>query len=109
MRLHRGYLAATMAKRLTTKEREQRQRAEIAAKRKALDDAADERHIAQGQPSGCGDSSCIVRAPTGMATNGGCRCESPALRTAVRWYRYEFEHGGRLDVKRRVLTTKVDG
>jgi hypothetical protein len=23
---------------------------------------------------GCGDSSCLVKKPTGMATNGGCRC-----------------------------------
>ena len=23
---------------------------------------------------GCGDSSCLVRKPVGMATNGGCRC-----------------------------------
>lgn len=32
---------------------------------------------------GCGDSSCIVAKPSGMATNGGCRCEKPALRRAV--------------------------
>lgn len=24
--------------------------------------------------SGCGDSSCMWVRPTGMATNGGCRC-----------------------------------
>ena len=24
--------------------------------------------------TGCQDHSCIVRPPTGMATNGGCRC-----------------------------------
>lgn len=23
---------------------------------------------------GCGDNSCIVQRPSGMATNGGCRC-----------------------------------
>lgn len=23
---------------------------------------------------GCGDNSCLVRKPRGMATNGGCRC-----------------------------------
>lgn len=23
---------------------------------------------------GCGDSSCVVRKPEGMHTNGGCRC-----------------------------------
>lgn len=108
MQQRRGYHATTMGKRLTAKERDQRERAEIAAKRKALDDADDERHIAQEQPSGCGDSSCIVRAPTGMATNGGCRCELPTVRAALRWYRYEFEHGERLDAKRRELSAKVD-
>lgn len=101
MQLRHGYLAAVMSKRLTAKERDQRQRAEIEAKRKAFQDSADERHIAQGQPTGCGDSSCIVRAPNGMATNGGCRCELPTVRAALRWYRYEFEHGERLDAKRR--------
>jgi len=25
---------------------------------------------------GCGDSSCLVYRPIGMATNGGCRCWS---------------------------------
>lgn len=28
---------------------------------------------------GCGDSSCIIRKPTGMATNGGCRCGKDAF------------------------------
>jgi hypothetical protein len=23
---------------------------------------------------GCGDNSCLVKKPVGMATNGGCRC-----------------------------------
>jgi hypothetical protein len=23
---------------------------------------------------GCGDNGCLIRKPTGMATNGGCRC-----------------------------------
>jgi hypothetical protein len=23
---------------------------------------------------GCGDHSCLFRKPTGMGTNGGCRC-----------------------------------
>jgi hypothetical protein len=23
---------------------------------------------------GCGDSSCLFKRPTGMRTNGGCRC-----------------------------------
>lgn len=25
---------------------------------------------------GCGDNSCIVQEPKGMATNGGCRCSN---------------------------------
>jgi len=24
---------------------------------------------------GCGDNSCLVKKPKGMATNGGCRCK----------------------------------
>ena len=24
---------------------------------------------------GCGDNSCYFRRPTGMGTNGGCRCQ----------------------------------
>lgn len=24
---------------------------------------------------GCGDNSCRFKKPTGMATNGGCRCK----------------------------------
>lgn len=24
--------------------------------------------------AGCGDNSCLVKKPIGMATNGGCRC-----------------------------------
>lgn len=35
--------------------------------------------------TGCGDNSCIVHTPTGMATNGGCRCEERELRRAVQW------------------------
>lgn len=32
---------------------------------------------------GCGDNSCIVAKPTGMATNGGCRCDEQRLKRAV--------------------------
>ncbi len=32
---------------------------------------------------GCGDNSCVVQAPKGMATNGGCRCNERQLRRAV--------------------------
>jgi hypothetical protein len=37
--------------------------------------------------NGCGDNSCEVRAPRGMATNGGCRCEERELRWALRYYK----------------------
>lgn len=33
---------------------------------------------------GCGDNSCVVQTPKGMATNGGCRCDERKLRSAVR-------------------------
>ena len=36
---------------------------------------------------GCGDHSCAVRAPQGMGSNGGCRCDERTLRRAVQWYR----------------------
>lgn len=32
---------------------------------------------------GCGDHSCVVAPPSGMGTNGGCRCDERALRMAV--------------------------
>lgn len=40
---------------------------------------------------GCGDSSCEVRAPEGMATNGRCRCGDTELRRAVQWWRRRAE------------------
>jgi hypothetical protein len=36
---------------------------------------------------GCGDSGCIVARPTGMHTNGGCRCEAFELRRALQYYK----------------------
>lgn len=36
--------------------------------------------------SGCGDNSCQVAQPKGMATNGGCRCDERTLRRALAWY-----------------------
>lgn len=36
---------------------------------------------------GCGDNSCQVAQPRGMATNGGCRCEERELRRALQWYK----------------------
>jgi len=29
-----------------------------------------------GTMHGCGDSMCAIRQPTGMQTNGGCRCST---------------------------------
>lgn len=37
--------------------------------------------------TGCGDGSCIVARPTGMHTNGGCRCDERRLRQAAMWWR----------------------
>lgn len=30
---------------------------------------------------GCGDGSCLIKKPSGMATNGGCRCTRDPLKT----------------------------
>lgn len=43
------------------------------------------------QGRGCGDNSCLIEKPRGMATNGGCRCEPRALRLAVMAYRAECD------------------
>jgi hypothetical protein len=43
------------------------------------------------QGVGCGDNSCLVERPRGMATNGGCHCEPRALRLAVMAYRTECD------------------
>ena len=32
---------------------------------------------------GCGDSLCCIRRPSGMVTNGGCRCPQYHLRRAI--------------------------
>lgn len=37
--------------------------------------------------SGCGDTSCEVRTPSGMATNGGCRCDPREVRWALRYFK----------------------
>ena len=36
---------------------------------------------------GCGDNSCVVAQPKGMATNGGCRCELREVRGALHYWR----------------------
>ena len=54
--------------------------------------------------SGCGDNGCVIRKPSGMATNGGCRCpivgeyspqipvdEKLKLRSAFREYKEELQ------------------
>jgi hypothetical protein len=33
------------------------------------------------------DNSCVCARPTGMATNGGCRCDERKLQQAVQWWR----------------------
>ena len=53
-------------------------------------------HLARPVPLGCGDSSCVVAAARGMATNGGCRCPPRILQAAVLWYSFEFEHRAEL-------------
>lgn len=37
--------------------------------------------------AGCGDNSCVVARPGGMATNGGCRCDDRTLRWALSYYK----------------------
>ncbi len=41
--------------------------------------------------TGCGDNSCVVSKPSGMATNGGCRCEARKLRMAMMYWRRKSE------------------
>jgi Fe-S cluster biogenesis protein NfuA len=36
---------------------------------------------------GCGDNSCVVAIPAGMATNGGCSCSDRTLRMALQYYK----------------------
>lgn len=38
------------------------------------------------------DNSCVCVAPTGMATNGGCRCDERKLRRAVTYWRSVAQH-----------------
>lgn len=72
------------------------ERAEIDHKRSELQAASDKRHDEAGPPKGCGDNSCIVEAPKGMATNGGCRCEPITIRMALKWYKYEYDRARRV-------------
>lgn len=37
--------------------------------------------------TGCGDTSCVVATPQGMATNGGCRCDPHTVRQALQYWR----------------------
>lgn len=41
--------------------------------------------------TGCGDHSCVVVAPQGQGTNGGCRCEAFKLRRALAWWKRRAE------------------
>lgn len=49
----------------------------------------DERRRAPGDLPfvGCGDNSCVIVTPSGMATNGGCRCEARELRFALQHFK----------------------
>lgn len=40
----------------------------------------------------CGDTSCRCRPPSGVATNGGCRCDEHRVHAALdAWRRYAME------------------
>lgn len=69
-------------------------RAEIAALRAEID----EERRADYAPSshGCMDNSCVVAKPTGMATNGGCRCGRATLKSAL-WRAREERDAARAD------------
>ncbi len=41
--------------------------------------------------TGCGDNSCSVAKPSGMATNGGCRCDPRRIRIAMQYWRRRAE------------------
>lgn len=42
--------------------------------------------------TGCGDNSCLVAKPNGMATNGGCRCPEREVRLALQFYKRYTHH-----------------
>lgn len=69
-------------------------RAELAALRAELDE---ERRADRVQTMhGCGDNLCMIARPTGMATNGGCRCGRAALKSAL-WRAREERDAARTD------------
>lgn len=37
------------------------------------------KELAQNLERGCGDHSCAIKKPTGMGTNGGCRCNPKGM------------------------------
>ena len=46
---------------------------------------------------GCGDTSCRCRPPSGVATNGGCRCDEHRVHAALdAWRRYAMELEARM-------------
>jgi hypothetical protein len=59
--------------------------ATIAMLRKQLDDLR--KDPGDAPFTGCGDTSCVVAMTTGMATNGGCRCDGVTLRNAIHYWR----------------------
>lgn len=56
-------------------------RDELAALRAELDEERRADHAPSSH--GCGDNSCVIERPRGMATNGGCRCGRAALKSAL--------------------------
>src|SRR5688572_15672694 len=58
---------------------------EIASLRRQLDDLR--RDPGDLPVSGCGNNPCDVQSPTGMATQGRCRCDESTLRRALRYWR----------------------
>lgn len=57
----------------------------------ALRRAKEAKESAEKIPEGCADHSCLIRRPSGMATNGGCRYSDFYMRRAVKSYRRQAE------------------
>lgn len=43
---------------------------------------------------GCGDGGCTIKQPTGMHTNGGCRCKPRDFSRTLLWLAEEMENYG---------------
>lgn len=68
--------------------------------------AAFEATLADAMPDyfGCGDNSCLVRKPRGMATNDGCRCDEKRgpgrASQAALWFKHRL-HEARAELAKR--------